>query len=171
VFPVSERWAVTAEGSWNDTLVSSSSDNRRLAVGLRTGAWQRSPGSSGPAEAMPVEIPQVRYEIHTRQRRTGNDFPVADAGPDQMVPADCPTSSCSVTVMLDGSGSFDPDGDPLTYSWTPRSGFDHGEALVSADQPLASFAARKDGHYVIRLTVSDGERSGFDEVAVSVAKR
>jgi PKD repeat protein len=44
-----------------------------------------------------------------------NHPPVAVAGPDQTVHA-------GSLVQLDGSGSFDEDGDPLTYQWTQNSG-------------------------------------------------
>ena len=44
-----------------------------------------------------------------------NYIPVANAGPDQTVYAN---SNCTAQVTLDGSASYDPDGDQLTYTWT-----------------------------------------------------
>ncbi len=42
----------------------------------------------------------------------GNQVPMANAGPDQTI-----TTSPSFVVSLDGSGSSDPNDDPITYAW------------------------------------------------------
>ena len=82
--------------------------------------------------------------------------PVADAGPDQEVPA---TSNMDADVTLDGTGSTDPDGDPLAYSWTgPFGGALHGAT------PNLSFAP---GTYTLTLTVHDG-RDGTDTDTVVI---
>ena len=39
---------------------------------------------------------------------------MANAGPDQEVASEA-------TVTLDGSGSTDPEEDPLTYEWTQKA--------------------------------------------------
>ena len=42
---------------------------------------------------------------------TNNTPPVADAGADQNLSAD-------QEIRLDGGGSFDPDGDAMSYTWS-----------------------------------------------------
>ena len=44
-----------------------------------------------------------------------NHPPLAHAGPDQ-------TRNAGATVQLDGTASTDPDSDPLTFTWSQRSG-------------------------------------------------
>jgi hypothetical protein len=58
--------------------------------------------------------------------------PVADAGVDQTVFFGAP-------VQLDGTGSDDPNGDPLTYAWTQTAG--QGVTLSDAASPTPTFTA------------------------------
>lgn len=89
-----------------------------------------------------------------------NNPPVAHAGADQVLRS-------PGMVTLDGSGSTDPDGDPLSYQWEQVGGLT--VALSGADTANPTFMASRGGQLVFRLTVSDG-RGGIDtdEVRVSV---
>lgn len=88
-----------------------------------------------------------------------NLAPVADAGPDQILEATRPDTA----AVLDGTGSFDANGDPLTYSWT--GSFIGGS--VSGPTPTVGFAAL--GAHEVTLTVSDGAAFGASTVLVTVA--
>ncbi|MEQ9131894.1 MAG: PKD domain-containing protein [Salinisphaeraceae bacterium] len=94
-----------------------------------------------------------------------NAGPSANAGTDQSV-------MTGSVVALDGSGSSDPNGDPLNYEWvfasTPSGS---GATLLNADTVMPSFTADLEGRYVAELTVSDGDiTSAPDRVSV-VASR
>ena len=87
--------------------------------------------------------------------------PTADAGPDQTV--EC-AASTGTPVTLDGSGSSDPDGDALTFSWAGP--FPEGGGTVSGVSPTVTLPL---GTHAITLTVSDGNGgSDTDVVEISV---
>lgn len=93
-----------------------------------------------------------------------NGEPVADAGPDQAV-------TTGATVRLDGTGSADPDGDGLMFSWvlTSKPGGSVA-ALSSANTANPSFVADMAGTYQVQLTVSDGENySDPDTVSITAS--
>lgn len=70
-------------------------------------------------------------------------------------------------VVLDGSASHDPDGDPLTYEWTQTGG--PQVALEGADAATAAFYAVNEGVLTFRLVVRDSEFSSEPaEVVVTV---
>lgn len=81
-----------------------------------------------------------------------NHQPVALPGEDRLVaPGDL--------VELDGSASFDPDGDePLSFSWVLREKPEDSEsALEGADTPTPSFRTDYPGLYALELVVTDAE--------------
>lgn len=92
----------------------------------------------------------------------GNRAPVANAGPDQ----DVKTGS---TVYLDGTGSYDPDDDSITYSWAFVSKPADSTTLSGADTATPTFVADTDGSYEVELTVSDGGLSSTDSVVITAA--
>ncbi len=100
----------------------------------------------------------VLYDLTIGQT---NDAPVADAGADQTV-----TEGSVVT--LDGSGSSDPNSDPLTYTWRITGAAGPPITLTSTTVPTVSFATADDGVYRFELTVSDGRETSTDTTTVTV---
>ena len=152
--PVNRHIAVTIEGGYNETMITRDS-NGRVAFGLQFGSFLRPREFLESDHPVPVEIPRVRYEVLTKRVRTGNDAPVADAGPDQI-------GVTAGTLTLDGSASYDPDGDPITYQWTQIAG--PNVSINGATNVKATFNAAESQSYAFRLTVKD------DRGAQSIAK-
>ena len=93
-----------------------------------------------------------------------NDAPTANAGADQSDVAE------GTRVTLDGSGSTDPEGQTLTYSWAKKTG--PAVTLTNPNTAQASFTAPTellaDAEFEFTLTVSDGPNSATDDVQVTV---
>ncbi len=89
----------------------------------------------------------------------GNTQPVADAGEDQELD---PT-----VVTLDGTGSYDPNGDLLSYTWTQQEG---PEVSLSDEHAVSpTFLGTKSGEYAFELIVRDGQLDSLpDEVTVTI---
>lgn len=86
-----------------------------------------------------------------------NNPPVADAGSDRTL--ECTGDSTFVT--LNGSGSSDPDGDSLTYSWSFG-----GTEIATGDSPDVNLPL---GSHTITLTVTDPDgESDSDEVVINI---
>jgi len=95
-----------------------------------------------------------------------NERPIISAGPDQQVN--------SLQALLAGqvidSGLGDPQTGTLTVTWSKQSrtgeaNFDNKNALATA----ATFTTR--GHYLLKLSVSNGTFDADDEVMIAVAAR
>jgi hypothetical protein len=142
VQPLNEKVAFTTEFGLNETFVGTS-DKGSIVFGLQFGNSIRPKDYGTTTTPVPMDVPRIRYQLLTR--RIGDSAPVADAGPNQIVPPG--------TVTLNGSGSYDPDGDPLTYSWQQVGGASVN--ISGATAAVATFTAAAGQTYSFRLTVKD----------------
>ena len=98
------------------------------------------------------------------QVSTFNTAPFADAGPDQAA------TLIGTVIHLDGTQSYDDDGDDFTYSWAfTQRPVGSGAALNDPDSPTPSFTLDLYGDYTLSLQVFDafGEPSNVDTVKIS----
>ena len=87
-----------------------------------------------------------------------NQPPVANAGPDHAVECAGPQGAA---VTLDGSGSSDPDGDALTFTWT-----ENGSVIATGENPAVTLSY---GSHTITLTVDDAKGgTATDEVVIII---
>ena len=81
-----------------------------------------------------------------------NTAPNADAGPDQSAPL-------GGIILLDGSGSSDPDGDAITFSWSwntlPPDSVLTDADLIDSDTGSPSFTPDVIGSFGVTLEVCD----------------
>src|SRR5690606_12004442 len=93
---------------------------------------------------------------------TATHRPVAQAGADQ-------EGILGQTFTLDGSGSFDNDGDALTYSWSLNGPDGSTAALDDATAADPSFTPDLVGTYTVNLVVNDSTFvSDSDSVIITV---
>ena len=97
------------------------------------------------------------------RKHTQGTIPVAAAGPNQAI------IQIDTIVYLDGSESYDLEGDPITFSWTIVSLPPDSNATLSAPaSPTPMFRADIHGDYVLELVVSDASSSSEpDQVTIS----
>lgn len=77
-----------------------------------------------------------------------NSAPVANAGPEQTIELG---DGGTATATLDGTGSSDPDSDPLTYTWTG----DFAGGRATGATPTVVFNTV--GSHTVTLSVDDGQ--------------
>jgi O-glycosyl hydrolase len=109
------------------------------------------------ASSSGIQVVLDAYEYSTGPAPTPgvNRVPVANAGPDQ-------NGTITQQITFDGSGSYDPDGDIITYSWDFGDGY-NGTGV----RPNHLYNAN--GTYTATLTVSDGRLNGTDTAIAVIA--
>ena len=102
---------------------------------------------------------KVDSEPDTVVISTINTAPVANAGEDQSI-------DTAMVAQLDGSASYDANGDALSYSWTQISRPDGSTSVLSDDGAITpTVFIDMPGRYTFSLVVNDGmEESVADTV-------
>lgn len=93
-----------------------------------------------------------------------NQPPVAVAGADQTVFADSGPNSPdygTAAFGLDGNGSYDPDGDQLTYEWSDANGVISNDPWVGQTRTVGTY------EFTLKVTDPDG-LSDSDTVTITV---
>jgi hypothetical protein len=144
VFPIGHSLAFTVEGDANPTMMGASSWGQILG-GIQFGDVRRPKDYGQTDKPIAVDIPQIRWEQATRIVHRGASPPIADAGAPQIgVPAG--------TITLNGSRSYDPNGEALTYQWTVEAG---SASLASPTAATTTFSAQAAASYSFTLTVTN----------------
>jgi len=84
-----------------------------------------------------------------------NEPPMANAGITQNVSLGFVGGVASKVVTLDGTGSTDPENNPLTFAWTLTKPVGSAAVLSSATDAKPTFTADIAGPYTATLTVTD----------------
>ena len=94
------------------------------------------------------------------QVTTPNTVPSADAGPDQL-------ALVGDTITLDGSGSSDLDGDPLSFIWSLiEAPLDSEAVLAEPTSVNPTFTVDLPGNYTVQLVVNDGKEDSAPDIVV-----
>lgn len=169
------EWGVANDGYPNNSGGDNASYIRRMIEWMDTNSWElqaywNADSASGgshvifPRSAANLEDASDKFQSMVGQRLSNqiNSAPTADAGPDTSV-------APNTAVTLDGTGSSDPDGDTLSYSWTQTGGTsvtlsDSNTATPDFTSPNSSTKT----DLTFELTVDDGALTDTDSVTVTV---
>ncbi|WP_127531062.1 ThuA domain-containing protein [Paenibacillus kobensis] len=94
-------------------------------------------GAYGTPSEGKAQLVKIRYTL-------GVNAPVAVAK------ASVISGKTPLTVKFSSEGSYDPDGDKLTYMWSFTK-----DKIVNSKSPNPTFTFRKSGNYVVKLKVFD----------------
>ena len=147
---------------YDETAVPLGDESQVRLLHLEMEGWVELPGQDLDTEANRVCATTTSFsEFAAGVAVASNEPPVAVISmTDDTVEA---TSPGGALVALDGSTSFDPDGDDLTFRWEGPFATIEDQEQIQVTLPLSNVA------HVITLTVSDPDgESSSDSVSISV---
>jgi len=150
-------WWIQSAPSGSSATLSDTSSSHPIFTPVVEGAYTfKLIVNDGKVDSAPATVTVTATHVDA------NAKPVAVASADELHPKSLEL------VTLDGSGSSDADGDPLTYRWTIQSRA-RGSMVALSDANLVDPTFTPDvwGSYVFKLIVNDGHvDSAADYVTV-----
>ncbi|WP_041584612.1 Ig-like domain-containing protein [Syntrophus aciditrophicus] len=184
--PVANPQSVTtpANMSTTITLTGSDPDGDKLTYNVVSGPTQGTLSGSAPnliyTPASPYYVGPDSFTFTVNDGMIGstpatvsititapvNSAPIVNAGIDQ-------TIILSASAYLNGSATDDGLPNPpamLTYTWSKVTG-PGTVTFENTSSPVTTATFSKGGGYTLRLTVSDGDLSSSDDIAVNVRRK
>ena len=138
-------WSSTTDSA-NSYAYAFRTDSAGTAVDSATAAYEGERGRGYPVRCVKSQ-----------------NIPIAMAGSGQLIP----TGS---TASLDGSGSYDPEGSAISYTWElVRAPATSSAALSSTSIVNPTLTTDVDGDYLIKLTVNDGTADSISDTITITA--
>ena len=139
---ITYAWTLTTRPAGSSAVLSSATAAKPTLTADVAGTYVVSLiVNDGPANSNPATVSITAI---------ANVAPVARAGAAQTV-------FTGTLVNLNGSGSSDANGDPLTYAWTGTRPAGSSAVFTGATSVAPTFTADVVGSYVISLVVNDGK--------------
>ncbi len=157
--PITFKWSITKQPLASTATLSDASVSMPTITPDFAGMYMvQLIVNDGKADNDP---PPCVVSFNTENRR-----PTADAGDNQS------NVKLGDPVKLDGSGSFDPDKDPLTYKWAITSAPNGSTAELDDDEiVMPTFTPDEKGTYVVQLIVNDGELNSVPNTVVIMTEK
>jgi hypothetical protein len=156
---INKRTETTLDGSGSsdadgDVLTYSWKQTAGAAVQLSSSSAAK-PTFTSPGKSGALTFQLTVSDGHSSSTPATVTFTVANRAPTAAAVADG-TVAAATSFSLDGTASSDPDGDPLTYTWTQTSGTSVSLVGPATARP-AFIAPASSDTLVFQLMVSDGE--------------
>lgn len=143
--PLSFSWSLESKPAGSAAFIGDDTEPDASLVPDLTGTYEITLVVTADGAS---DLATHRLEVTTGS--STNSPPTADTGPDRTV-------AIGQTVVLDGSASTDPDGDPLGFTWEIMSAPAGSAATITgADTADAALVPDLQGVFRVQLTVSDG---------------
>ena len=154
--PLTYLWTIIDKPASSEATLSSSTNLKPTFIADKRGSYQISLSVSDIHSTSELDLVEITVN-------SDNNSPSANAGADQQV-------FLNQSVSLNASGSEDPDGDPLSYSWSFVSKPSSSQSnLLDNDSVSPNFTTDQLGQYLVKVVVSDDKgASTSDNVLVTV---